>query len=399
MIPIKLTMENFISHSKSEIDFSKFDVALVVGMVDNNVGASNGVGKTSIFEAIRYSLYNKTRFGTKEKVVKDGKNKCRVEFIFSVVDDVYKVIRSFNKKSGVGDIELYRKMDSDWQSENCDTPTATTQKIIDIIGMSHDTFVNSVCFRQNDMSGFAGAPASKRKEILKEVLQIGIWDDYHEAAKENGKDLIRKKVLLEQRIAEIGIIEEQKKSNEVAAKNIEDNIISLEEKISKLSDELSEFSEKIIKLEVQSNSKNNIDKTKLEKKLKDITDRTCEIKNLKLKLKQEFEKNNDLLSKATNDCFNLEKKLAEYARDVLCVNHKHREKAASICKDDVEILFSQESLSSNKELKNNLQRELDVFSMQVSQLVSLEPGKECPICLTELTDLSKVSAQRKHKKE
>ena len=84
MVPVYLLLENFMSHARSELDFTQFDMALIVGMENGDPDASNGIGKTAIFDAIRWALYGKHRFRTKKRVVKRGKVACSVTFVFQL---------------------------------------------------------------------------------------------------------------------------------------------------------------------------------------------------------------------------------------------------------------------------------------------------------------------------
>ena len=373
MIPIKVIMENFISHSKSEVDFTKFDVALLIGAHDNNPNISNGAGKTSIFDAIRFALYNKTRFNSKEKVVKRGKFKSKVEFVFSVNDICYKVIRIFNKKSGIGDVEFFKKTDGSWFPETCDTPTATTQKIIDVVGMSHDTFANSVYFRQNDISGFAGAKPTERKGILKEVLQIGIWDEYQEVAKEKEKELSKRKQIVEQRLGELIEVEEEKNNCESQLQLNTNSLDEIEIQIKRLEENINNTNEQIFKVEQSSYS--GTSKKELEQKLLLINARLKELKELKEKLKTESQKNNSIVLKTNNDVLEIENKLISYAKDILLVDCKYIEKAKSICKENIDCVYGEKSLQVNKEKRDALQNKIGLYEVQLSQLTSLNQGK------------------------
>jgi len=59
MKPLFLKLENFFSHKQSEIDFKQFDSALLLGSIDGDYSKSNGSGKSAIFEAILWCLFNK----------------------------------------------------------------------------------------------------------------------------------------------------------------------------------------------------------------------------------------------------------------------------------------------------------------------------------------------------
>ena len=49
MIPSRLKMKNFFSHKDSEIDFSMFNSALLIGNTEGDYSKSNGSGKSAIF--------------------------------------------------------------------------------------------------------------------------------------------------------------------------------------------------------------------------------------------------------------------------------------------------------------------------------------------------------------
>ena len=104
MIPKYLRMRNFLSHDVSEIDFSLFDVALILGTYDNEPDQSNGSGKSAIFEAITWALFGKSRHKKKNGVVKWDKPACMVEFEFIIDDNIYLVRRSRDKTINDSDV-------------------------------------------------------------------------------------------------------------------------------------------------------------------------------------------------------------------------------------------------------------------------------------------------------
>ena len=61
MIPKTLKLKNFLSHDESEIDFEKFNTALIMGAFDGDPERSNGAGKSVLFEAITWALFGKSR--------------------------------------------------------------------------------------------------------------------------------------------------------------------------------------------------------------------------------------------------------------------------------------------------------------------------------------------------
>src|SRR6185312_15774394 len=93
-------------HECSFIDFTQFSTALIVGKVDNNDLYSNGVGKTTIFKALEYVLFNQADVNL-EKIIRDGCDSCSITLDFIVDNVEYRIIRKRTKKST--DFSLYER--------------------------------------------------------------------------------------------------------------------------------------------------------------------------------------------------------------------------------------------------------------------------------------------------
>jgi len=183
MLPIKLNMIDFLSHANSEIDFTKFNAALVLGTQDGNSDRSNGSGKSAIFEAIMWALFGKSRHKKADGVVKRGARRCKVEFIFDIDNARYKIIRKRDRVLGESDLVFERYEDGEWISISSDTNTATGANITKTINVNNnEVFVNSIYFKQNDISMFPEATPGKRKDIIKSLLRMERWDAYQKKA-------------------------------------------------------------------------------------------------------------------------------------------------------------------------------------------------------------------------
>ena len=156
MLPTKLTLENFFSHKKSVIDFSNFSSALLLGNTEGDYNKSNGSGKSAIFEGILWCLFNKSRASMMDDIVLWGEVQCYVTLEFTHLSELYKVKRYRNKLNSTSLVEFYiMGEDGKWKNLSGSTNGDTSKKIESIINLDYKTFVNSVYFRQNDISEFA----------------------------------------------------------------------------------------------------------------------------------------------------------------------------------------------------------------------------------------------------
>lgn len=215
-------------HDKSFIDFSNFNTALIVGKIENNDLFSNGVGKTSIFKAIEYLLFNQADVNL-EKIIRDDTNYCRITMDFLIDTQEYRISRTRTKK-GSTDLSLHVRTPSPGTDEDVyhqvtpgasyDTYTAlsslnsnywtplsgsrasdTEKELSKLIKINFKAFRSTIHFIQNDFTGLTTATPEKRKTILKDALNLVIYSKLEELAKEQGKLLSKKidkeKILLE----------------------------------------------------------------------------------------------------------------------------------------------------------------------------------------------------------
>jgi exonuclease SbcC len=192
MKPLKLTIKDFCGHSNSEIDFDNFNCALITGKIRGNERGSNGAGKSTIFAAIRFVLFNQTDYSSLDKIIRKTTNKCIVslDFISSFDNETYRIIRSRNIKTG-SDVRLFRKENDDWTDLTARTNSQTEQEIQKIIKINYKTFCNSAFFGQMDLTGLASSTPSARKKILKEILDLSVYSKYEKLASKKTSDLLK----------------------------------------------------------------------------------------------------------------------------------------------------------------------------------------------------------------
>jgi DNA repair exonuclease SbcCD ATPase subunit len=197
MKPLRLYIENFMCHEKSDIDFTQFSSALIVGKIDGNELFSNGVGKSSIFKAIEYVLFNEADVNL-EKIIRDDTQSCKIVFDFICDNQIYRISRARTRK-GTSDLSLYERTgnpgtideindinsDKKFWKDISGRRTADTEKDLSkIIKINYKSFISTVHFIQNDFSGLTTATPEKRKALLKDILDLSIYSKLEKLAKD-----------------------------------------------------------------------------------------------------------------------------------------------------------------------------------------------------------------------
>ena len=307
MLPVRLSINNFYSHEDSVVDFEEFSSCLIIGNTEGDYARSNGSGKSVIFESILWCLFNKSRASMMDDIVSWGKTSCSVELVFSHFNEDYKLLRSRNKVSSTSSVDLFRLDDSEgWLNISGSTAGLTNKMVEDLIGLDYKTFINSVYFRQNDISEFADSEPGRRKEILKSIIDISRWDEYERLVKSSLRDIKKESSSVEESISNYDLVlsdnatlKESLDSKKIELKSAESEratvdklVLNLKEKYLKIKESIDTDSyDKVIE-EISSLKKKGGDKKEkldninlLIKKYSDICD-SCDlkIKNLSNKI-------------------------------------------------------------------------------------------------------------------
>ena len=387
MIPIKLELQNFRCFNNIVINFNPFNVALIIGEEYGNVDISNGVGKSTLFEGLTWVLYNKSKSRTIDKVIKIGKIIVSGTFIFQKDGEKFKVVRRMSKKNNASEVLFFKKIDKSWVRICEDgTPSLVTKVIAQTIGAQYDTFLNSVYFKQDDITKFADASPSERKEILKEALHINIWDKYQATAKGFLKDFVTKKMLLDKRISEFQDLDEEAARLILLQELGEETIELSKDRIEQLEDELESYRDELTKLASLDNVNNSKQyKVTVEKK-KELLKKIDQINN-KIKLTEESHKINKYkMSRINENRSTLYKKIEKAEKDTFVV-------ASLAGENNLEKLI-QTHVEELDEVKEGLTK----YKLQLKQLELLQPGKQCPTCLSDFDELDEIVAKRKKRK-
>jgi exonuclease SbcC len=195
MIPLKLELQNFLPYKDPDpLDFSGLHVACLAG--------DNGAGKSSLLDAMTWALWGRARAKTDEELIHQGATEMRVAFTFSLQGQVYQVIRQKKGgKRGGSSLELQAQENGKWKGQSEATILQTQKKIIGLLKLDFDTFVNSAFIQQGKADEFTRKTPAQRKEVLADILGLDQWGVYEERAKKRIAELREKIIELEGEIA------------------------------------------------------------------------------------------------------------------------------------------------------------------------------------------------------
>lgn len=354
MIPLKLVLNNFLSHSKSELDFSNFEVALVLGNYEGDVDVSNGAGKSSIFAGICYALFDKGRGKKKDDVIKKGEKQCFVEFYFDIDGINYKIIRKRDKLIGQSSVVFYQEIGGEFVNISADTNKLTDEKIINTIKFNYDVFTNSVYFKQGDIDMFINATPAKRKEVLRSVLDLDKWEDYYKRARDNHKFALEKVGELNAQIIPMHSIDDDIKEKQAELLNLQ----RLDEHLAK---EYNERNDLLLKKE----SKYHANVSDIINKIAALESERDRVSKRILSLKNSIDKNIYTINQNTEE-------LKKYEEKLKSVKEKIK------LKDGIDLKTLDDKMIVGKTKANVLKNRIDSLEKNVNF------GDKCELCFSEI---------------
>jgi len=392
MIPIKLTLNDFASHSYTEIDFNNFSSALVVGKVKGNDHISNGAGKSTIFNAIEYVLFNEIKFSTLDRIIKDGKDIARVSFEFVSPHDneVYKIVRSISKKSG-SDLRLYKKINEEWDDITQRRINDNEKEINKLLKINYKTFCASVLFSQigsenpsqREFYNIAQATPDKRKLILKEVLNLSNYANYEKIAK-NKLQIISKEI--DRQKAILSTFEDP----EVNIKKYKDDLIATELKIEKNNDYLNNLLNNNSSIDQQINDINNNIKL-IENNQSSILSEKIKIENELFSLNKEVDSNILKIKSIKNDGKKISLLVDELKNNLSKYDNINFDEEINTISSNIDKISSK--ISDNQININTLKNKKEEL------LIPLPSGPVCNHCRQSLTEEHIQSCKEKITKD
>lgn len=185
--PVKFTFSNMFSYGENnKIDFTK--VGGLMGLF-----APNATGKSSLFDAISFCLYDKCSRAFKAANILNNRKSdfdCELHFQVNGVDyHIKRTAKTINKGKNVKvDVQFWREDGGRITLLNGTERRDTNQIIEQYVGKYED-FVLTALSLQGNNSIFIDKSQSERKDLLAQFMGLNVFDKLYETATEDIKEV------------------------------------------------------------------------------------------------------------------------------------------------------------------------------------------------------------------
>ena len=185
--PIRFEFSNMFSYGEdNKIDFSKLN-----GLM--GLFAPNAQGKSSIFDAISFCLYDKSSRAFKAQNILNNRKQdfsCHLHFQIEGIDyHIERTAKTINKGKNVKvDVQFYRQDGDDKTSLNGTERRDTNQVIEQYVGKYEDFVLTSLSLQGNN-SIFIDKSQSERKDLLAQFMGLNVFDKLYDTAIEDIKEV------------------------------------------------------------------------------------------------------------------------------------------------------------------------------------------------------------------
>ena len=186
--PKKFEFSNMFSYTTDNvIDFSNMKGTY-------GIFAPNASGKSSLWDALSFCIYDKcSRTSKAIDVLNYSKSEFRCKFNFEINGVDYFIERVGKKSPKRGTVKVdtnFYRINSDGSTEylNGDDRRDTNSIIKNYVG-SYDDFVLTAMSNQSNNGGFIEKTQKERKELLTQFLDMSIFEELHQIANQEIKEL------------------------------------------------------------------------------------------------------------------------------------------------------------------------------------------------------------------
>jgi DNA repair exonuclease SbcCD ATPase subunit len=346
-----VSWKNFLStgNTPNKVELDGHSTTLIVG--------KNGEGKSTILDALTFSLFNKPfRDINKNQLVNSINQKnCVVEIEFDIGPIHYRVVRGIKPNI----FEIYQN----GTIINQDAAVKDYQKVLEqqILKLNYKTFTQVVILGSASFVPFMQLPVWQRREVIEDILDIKVFSTMNTILKEK---IAENKEELSAVETEIRIITEQAK----AQKSLIDSLQHSKDQ-----------NVKVLRDKIETNINEINDKTQLV----DVLNKDVETLNTQLYEKAEVDKNIDMcksnMNKLSQKLTQVDEHIEFFTSNETCpsceqgIQHDHKDKIIQkISSDKKQITDNMDMLNSAySKLSKDLQDKQDVLNQIQDKNISI----------------------------
>ena len=355
---------DFLAHHDTKLDFSN-DATVFVGQ--------NGAGKSSIIDAITFSLFGAHTRKNNKSLIRRGANKSLVKVDFSANGKNYRTVRQIDAK-GTLTAQFLEKNGEDFipiaEGERKQFGESMTEEVEKVLGINFEKLKIASIVQQGELNSIIKAKPKEFKELLNTIIGIDRLDVAVESMKEVLKEF-RKDIQ-----TKYGFDDTQIELLENRMNEFQNEITNSKPMMKKLEEEKQVRETKIIQIEqeVEKDSVKEIQLRELEDQKEELLSYAKEtIKKIQREVMEEERKVNEC-----KGCFSIVSKRGEIESRLF----KLEEELQTISKELVE--------SEKKKIRFEEQGEF-------ANRLELKDGK-CPVCDSKVDHLNPLF-QKEHLEE
>jgi DNA repair exonuclease SbcCD ATPase subunit/DNA repair exonuclease SbcCD nuclease subunit len=355
-LPKKFEFSNMFSYGENnKIDFTK-----TKGIV--GIFAPNASGKSSLFDALSFCLFDKTsRTFVAKNILNNQSDKFYCKFNFSIDGVDYFIERSaklVRKGTAVKvDVEFWKEDGGIITSLNGEQRRDTNKLIETYIGNFEDFVLTSLSLQGNNAL-FIDKSQTERKEILSQFIGVDVFDKLYQLAQDENREnsTLIKKFKRDDFTTKLVDIEEQLKQKLIDYNNVDKELKGLTKEEDELNNVIRSLSGQIVDV-----TGDNVSLDTLHDKLQDSQSKVE-------KIKERYTSIQERISSKETQQIELEEIIDSYDEEQLSSN--------------VETLNSKrEELRDVESKLENLQYQMNTLEERKSHLESHEYNEECEICM------------------
>jgi len=357
-----IELVDFLAHSNTKLEFEN-DATVFVG--------DNGAGKSSIIDAITFSLFGESRLGIKKKgLIRRGANQGFVKIEFSANGKNYQVIRKIDSK-GTLTAQFTEDIDGKLvpiaEGERKQFGESMTKHVEETLGMAFEKLKIASIVQQGELSSIIKAKPKEFKELLNTIIGI----DKLDAA-----------------LASMRTVQREFRSTIQKKFGYDDTQVELlENKITEYQNESKNAQPKLEQLDVEKKEQELLI-TKLEKQIQNDSTKESQLKDLGSRKKEWQEYAKDVIKSIQNEVAEKEEIVNE-CKPCFAISKNKNEIELEINKIKKELSVIESELSSLEKKQVRLEEH-----EELAEKLVLKDGK-CPVCDSTVDHL-KPLFQKKH---